>query len=274
VLSLRRPAGRWLTLLGLFTLIAVSVELAWWSRPDRSLNDWAATQRESLPWQASKVVFDVATPEVALPITLALGVVLACSRRQWGLAFEAAIRVGLVVASVLLLKPLLAVPGPTRNPLGDNGGAFPSGHTASTVVCMALILAWVNWPRRVATRVAVIAVVVAIVGVAVIYVHYHYVSDVVGGVLLGLLVATLPLPPFGRRDEAEPSPASSTGSRLQRIRQRGGPGQPTGRFRVTWVTSDVDRDDATSKLNPFRSWKSASPEPSTIGATWSRSSSM
>lgn len=193
-LSLRRPGGRWLALLALFALIAVSVELTWWSELDRSLNAWAASRRVPVLWDPAKVVFDVATPEIALPVTLALGLLAAWRRHRWVIAGDAAIRVGLVVASVLLLKPLLAVPGPTRNALGTHGGAFPSGHTTSTVVCVALLLAWAGWPRWVSGRVALNAVVVAVVAVSVIYLNYHYVSDVVGGVVLGLLIATLPLP--------------------------------------------------------------------------------
>jgi undecaprenyl-diphosphatase len=190
-------------LLGLFALVSLSVELSWWSRLDEPVNDWAASQRETLPWNAAKVVFDVATPEIALPITLAFGLLAAWWRHRWAIAGEAVVRVGLVVASVLLVKPLLAVAGPTRNSLGDHGGAFPSGHTASTVVSVALVLAWIGWPRWVTGRVAVNAVVVAIVGVSVVYVHYHFVSDVVGGVVLGLLIATLPLPAFRHRDDVE-----------------------------------------------------------------------
>jgi membrane-associated phospholipid phosphatase len=98
-----------------------------------------------------------------------------------------------------VLKPLIAAPGPTRNSLGPHGGAFPSGHTTSTVVCMALILAWAGWPRGVNGRVAVNAVVVAVVGLTVIYLSYHYLSDVVGGIVLGALIATLPLSFLGRR---------------------------------------------------------------------------
>jgi membrane-associated phospholipid phosphatase len=199
VLSLRRPEGRSLTLLGLFALITASVELSWWSRLDHSVNDWADSHRVMPLWHAGKVVFDVATPEVALPITLALGLLAAWRQRQWEIVGDAAIRVGLVVASVLVLKPLIAAPGPTRNSLGPHGGAFPSGHTTSTVVCMALLLAWVGRPRAGTGRIAVNAAVVAVVGMTVIYLSYHYVSDVVGGVVLGTLIATLPLPFLRRR---------------------------------------------------------------------------
>jgi undecaprenyl-diphosphatase len=202
--SLRGHSGRWLALLALFALIAWTVELGWWSHLDQSLTDWAAARRKSPLWDPAKTVFDVATPEVALPITLALGMLAAWRRRRWWIAGEAAIRVGLVVASVLLLKPLLAVPGPTRNALGDHGGAFPSGHTTSTLVCVALLLAWLGRPRQLIGRVAVNAVLVAVVGASVIYLHYHYFSDVVGGVVLGLVIATLPLP--GRRDSSQRLP--------------------------------------------------------------------
>jgi membrane-associated phospholipid phosphatase len=181
-------------LLGTFALLTASVELSWWSGLDHAVNDWAAAHRVMPLWHAGKVVFDVATPEVALPITLALGAVTAWRRRRGEILGEAAIRIGLVVVAVLVLKPLIAAPGPTRNSLGPHGGAFPSGHTTSTVVCMALVLAWVGWPRTVPGRVAVDAAVVAVVGLTVLYLSYHYLSDVVGGVVLGTLIATLPLP--------------------------------------------------------------------------------
>jgi len=183
-----------------FALLVLSVELGWWRRLDDSVDDWAASHRVTFFWNAAKTVFDVASPEVALPITLAIGVLVAWRRNRWGIVAEAAIRLALVVASVLLLKPLVAVPSP-RNSLGDHGGAFPSGHTTATVVYVALLLAWAGWPRPVTGRVAVSAVVVAIVGATVIYIHYHNLSDVVGGAVLGLLIATLPLAILRRRGE-------------------------------------------------------------------------
>jgi membrane-associated phospholipid phosphatase len=195
--------SRWLAWLATFVVVAVTVELGWWSRLDNAVNDGAASKRFTFFWNAAKIVFDIATPETALPVTLALGVLVAWRRHRWSIAGVAAIRVGLVVASVLVLKPLLAVPGPTRNSLGDHGGAFPSGHTTSTLVCMALILAWVGRPRGTTGRVAVNAVFVAIVAASVISLNYHYLSDVVGGVVLGVLIATLPLPVLRRRDAKE-----------------------------------------------------------------------
>jgi len=204
-----RRGGRWLAVLALFALVSVTVEVDGWSGLDHAVSDWASSHRVASLWNAAKVVFDVATPEVALPITLAIGLLVAWRQHRWDIAARAVIQIGLVVASVLLLKPLLAVPGPTRNSLGDHGGAFPSGHTTSTVVCIALILAWLGRPRGMGARVAGTAAFVGIVAGSVIYLSYHYVSDVVGGVLLGVLILTLPFPAFLRR--REPGEATAVG---------------------------------------------------------------
>jgi membrane-associated phospholipid phosphatase len=201
--SLRPPGSRWLTLLGLFAVLTLSVELGWWGGLDRSVDDWAASHRVRPLWNVGQLVFDAATPEIALPIVLVLGVLVAWRSNRWALAVDAAVRVGLVVASVLLLKPLLAIPGLTRDPLGDQGGAFPSGHAASTVVCVSLLLAWLGRPRSAAGRVAVSSVVVAVVAVSVTYLGFHTVSEAVGGVLLGVVIATLPLPVMWRRRDPE-----------------------------------------------------------------------
>jgi len=190
-------------LLGLFALIALSVELGWWAELDHSVNEWAATQRGTLIWHASKVVFDVATPQIALAITLVMACLVAWKRHRWEIAVEGAVRISVVVVAVLLLKPLLAVPGPTRDALGDHGGSFPSGHTTATVVCVALLFGCIGWPRPARGRVAGAALIAAFVGVAVIYVRYHYLSDVVGGIVLGLLIATFPFPQRGKPSSPE-----------------------------------------------------------------------
>jgi membrane-associated phospholipid phosphatase len=207
-----RRLGPWLALLGLFALVSATVEVHWWNGLDHAASDWSSSHRVPWFWNAAKVVFDVATPEVALPITLAIGLLLAWRQHRWDLAWRAGLQVALVVASVLLLKPLLAVPGPTRNPLGDHGGAFPSGHTTSTVVCAALILACLSRPRDRSARVACAALVVGIVGASVVYLSYHYVSDAVGGLLLGLLIVTLPVPVVRRQRTPVDATAAGTGS--------------------------------------------------------------
>jgi membrane-associated phospholipid phosphatase len=86
---------------------------------------------------------------------------------------------------VLLERPRPALPWATVLP----DYSFPSGHTMNTLVfygALALI-AWSIAGRRVGLLAIVAAALVTFgVGVSRIYLGYHYLTDVVGGVLAGI----------------------------------------------------------------------------------------
>lgn len=150
-------------------------------------------------WRLVKHVADlggsVAVPGVPVRIQLAmvlLGVVAltgAAVRRDWRPLAAAAVGYA-TLGLVLVLKAIGNRPGPSMagQAFTDGLGYFPSGHTGTTMACYgtsALILAFVvtgRWLRRaVATGMTLLALAV---GVALVWMDYHWVSDVLGSYAL------------------------------------------------------------------------------------------
>ena len=101
--------------------------------------------------------------------------------------------------------------------------SFPSGHTMNAIifyVALALI-AWSVAGRRIGLLLLVIAVVVALgVGVSRIYLGYHYLTDVVGGLMAGIAWLLV----VGAAFRARPTWRHWRSERTPRTGERGGSG--------------------------------------------------
>lgn len=137
----------------------------------------------------------------AFVLPAAIVVVLCVRRRFWGALF-------LGVASVLsalvvqLLKGLIGRPRPEDMLVTADFGSFPSGHSANAatlVVCLGIIVrrAWL-WAAGVAY--------VILMMLSRTYLGAHWVSDTVGGLLLGAAVALIVWAPLARKLRIESSP--------------------------------------------------------------------
>lgn len=126
------------------------------------------------------------------PVWSVAGVVLVLAAayavwRRGGARLAAAIV--LALASVLILVPVLKelFARPPVDPGGD-GHTFPSGHAARSLV-EAAVLAAVAWPTRWRRRVVIAgAAFVLLVGIGVVYHEWHWVSDVLAGWLLAIVL--------------------------------------------------------------------------------------
>jgi membrane-associated phospholipid phosphatase len=138
------------------------------------------------------LLVDLGNNQVAVPV-LGLSALIAASRDHSVRPLLAAVAgVVLLLGTVIPAKILIGRAGPGLPPVAHGAmGVFPSGHTATSSVCLglaALLLArgLPGWARR--AVLAATAAVCFLVGVALIWGDYHWFTDVVAGWALAALI--------------------------------------------------------------------------------------
>jgi len=166
---------------------------------------------------------DLGTSFVIAPI-LVLVVAWLLWRRRYGAALFLGVATGGSLVLQATMKLFFARPRPQlpwAPVLPDY--SFPSGHTMNAIifyVALALIV-WSVSGRRIGLLVLALAVVVALgVGVSRIYLGYHYLTDVVGGLLAGIAWLLV----VGAAFRARPTFRQWRSARMPRTRERGDSG--------------------------------------------------
>jgi membrane-associated phospholipid phosphatase len=130
--------------------------------------------------------------QVALPLLALAALIVAIRYRSLRPLLAAVIGVTLLLGTVVPLKILIARAGPGLPPIAPGAmGAFPSGHSATSSVCLGLAMlllardlpGWVRWPALTGT-----AALCFLVGAALIWLGYHWFTDVVAGWALAALI--------------------------------------------------------------------------------------
>ena len=139
---------------------------------------------------------------IVIPVLTFL--VLLAFRRPWGATFFAAASI-LSVVCVQLLKVTVGRARPTDMLVTADAGSFPSGHTANaaTVVVVLAILFPRLWVRIIGTAWAIL------MALSRMYLGAHWLSDTVGGLLLGAGLAVIVWAPLASRlvhERARPHP--------------------------------------------------------------------
>jgi undecaprenyl-diphosphatase len=118
----------------------------------------------------------------------------ALTRRRWIDALALIAGAALAYALLHLLKAHYDRPRPPAPLVDTENSSYPSGHATyvvSLVACATvLVRGGAGWATRIAA-VTVAAIVVAVVAVTRVYLHAHYLTDVVAGVALGTAVYSL-----------------------------------------------------------------------------------
>jgi membrane-associated phospholipid phosphatase len=203
----RTVPGWWFdaVLLAAFAALTYALARGYLLALDRQVADWADLHRPAaLYWPARVLNYLGQGGQVLMPVAGILAVVLAVRRRSVRplLVFVAAFVLTYVTIGPLKIWLQRAAPhfsGPDRaelfNPaaVGPLGMSYPSGHVANALVwygVIALLLgALVAVPPRVHLAIRVLPPV--IVFCTTTYLAFHWLTDSVAGLFLGLILARL-----------------------------------------------------------------------------------
>lgn len=139
---------------------------------------------------AARFVSELGEPSAWTLSSLIVAVGVALSGRTWLPLRLVALPVAVSAATVLVLKAAVGRTGPPGEALPRTLGYFPSGHTATTFVCTGALAALLAVRRPQWARVLRIGVGAwtVLMGAALVYYRYHWVTDAVASLLLGWVI--------------------------------------------------------------------------------------
>ncbi len=180
-----------LCLIVLTTLVATSRTISL----DRWVNDSIPKEGDGpAPLHALAVAITrVANPPLTVAVLLTVVALWAILERSpWPVVVAAPAVLALTVA-VLAGKWLLGRTGPPSDDPAHLLGAYPSGHTATALVCSGVLALLVS-RRHPQYRPGLVSAAMGwttLVGWSLIWMHFHWLCDVLGALLLGALLLLL-----------------------------------------------------------------------------------
>ncbi|WP_426519118.1 phosphatase PAP2 family protein [Diaminobutyricibacter sp. McL0618] len=147
-------------------------------------------------WTIPALVFDWVGGGISSIVIVPLAIIggLLIWRRPWG-ALYYAVAAATSVTLTTIIKTLVGRPRPTEILVQPDFGSFPSGHSANAAV-IATTLGIIFWRTWIWITGAVYTLLMMLSRT---YLGAHWISDTVGGMLVGVGVAVIIWAPFALR---------------------------------------------------------------------------
>lgn len=178
-------------LLAVFVLLAVQVHFAGWlTGADAPTLDWFV-QHRSPGWTTAAIYVTTAGGPVATVLIAVVSAAVVSLRSRSPLSGAVLIgTVGAAAVASTVIKTVVERPRPAAATqlLAETDFSFPSGHVTGTVALLGALVVVLGARRRTPVRVAMAcaaAAIAATVAVTRMYLGVHYLTDVIGGALLG-----------------------------------------------------------------------------------------
>jgi undecaprenyl-diphosphatase len=173
-------------------LITGPLDGSWLVRWDEDVSQWFADRRTPLQDDLAHIGAMLADTFVKIGVTAVAVVIVFALWRSWRDVLMIALPLIIEASSFIIVTWLVGRPRPDVPRLEDSpvASSWPSGHTAAAAAYAAIaVVVWWRIENRAARAVSVLVVVAVplIVGWARLYGGMHHVTDVLAGVLLGLV---------------------------------------------------------------------------------------
>jgi undecaprenyl-diphosphatase len=192
----------------IFIVMATEAGQAWFQRIDDRFLEWMVAIQSPFLTAVAKVLSVMGGALVTFPVRLGVAGFLAWRRRWWHFAaFVSAMVVSEIAISVL--KNVYDRARPPNPLVVTSGASFPSGHAVATSVTVIAIGIALFPPKGVHRWLWGIGGVIFsyLMALSRTYLHAHWLSDVVAGVLLGVTIAmvcALVVEAFRHEEEGDP----------------------------------------------------------------------
>nr|WP_232541644.1 phosphatase PAP2 family protein [Nocardia bovistercoris] len=186
-------------------LVILGVQVSasgWLTGADVATYDWFLTHRDPTLTVAAKGLTTVGGPLGVSAVTALAALVLGWRRRGFvaASAVLGIVTVAFTASSLTKLAVARERPPQVARLVPEDNYSFPSGHvTAITALAGALLLVYaLGRPTRarIAVAVTLAVTVVTTVGATRLYLGVHWLTDVVGGVILGVTVVCAAMVPL------------------------------------------------------------------------------
>jgi membrane-associated phospholipid phosphatase len=152
------------------------------------------------------LLVDLGNNQVAVPVLGLSALIAAIRDRSVRPVLAAMVGLVLLLGTVIPAKILIGRAGPGLPPVAHGAlGVFPSGHSATSSVCLGLAAVLLARGLPASARRAVLAIMATVcflVGAALIWGDYHWFTDVVAGWALAALIVMAALRATGLRRNA------------------------------------------------------------------------
>jgi len=173
-------------------LITGPLDGSWLVRTDESVSRWFADRRTPTQDDLAMAGSMLADTFVKIAVTAIAAAVVLALWRSWRDVVMIVLPLILEASSFIIVTWLVGRPRPDVPRLEESpvASSWPSGHAgaAAAYAAIAVVVWWRVENRAVrAVSVAIVVVVPLIVGWARLYAGMHHLTDVIAGVLLGLV---------------------------------------------------------------------------------------